>query len=434
MTTTQHDAEPSPAHHDPASPPTHHDPAFPALHGRPDRGWLNDPNGLARVDGTYHVFFQHHPDEPVHRDIRWGHASSPDLLHWTAEPDALVPRPGGPDERGCWTGCLVDDAGTPTAVYSGVSGTGSLADVVLATSDRTLREFSQGTFGVAPMPEDPAVTDLRDPFVFTHDGHRYAVQGAGSPQGGARILLYGCDDLTSWEPLGTLLDDTDPVAARFAPSDIWECPNLFPLGGRWVLVLSLWKHVDGTHDLSGVSALVGDLVPRGEGFAFVPEVGGPLDEGAMFYAPQVLLDSGRTLLWGWAREEERPDEDVLAAGWAGVLTFPRELHLAADGTVASRPAVELEGLRAGLLDVAAGRVDERAFEVRTDAPLDLLLVDDGDSTLVAHVEGPARILVDGSIVEVFADPLPRTERAYPGADAHWELRTGGKPTVWRLAL
>ena len=37
------------------------DPAFPALHIRPQRGWLNDPNGLCRMDGDYHVFFQYNP-------------------------------------------------------------------------------------------------------------------------------------------------------------------------------------------------------------------------------------------------------------------------------------------------------------------------------------------------------------------------------------
>ncbi len=69
------------------------DPAFPVLHGRPDLGWVNDPNGLAHVDGVWHVFFQHNPAAPVHGDIHWGHASSADLLTWRAEPVALRPTP-----------------------------------------------------------------------------------------------------------------------------------------------------------------------------------------------------------------------------------------------------------------------------------------------------------------------------------------------------
>ena len=98
------------------------DPAFPRLHVRPPSGWLNDPNGLCRVNGTYHVFFQHNPVSVQHGAICWGHMSSPDLLRWTEQPLALQPRPGAIDAAGCWSGCVVDDDGVPTAVYTAVPG------------------------------------------------------------------------------------------------------------------------------------------------------------------------------------------------------------------------------------------------------------------------------------------------------------------------
>src|SRR3954471_10125036 len=81
----------------------HPDPAFPRLHGRPDRGWVNDPNGCAHVDGRWHVFFQHNPAGPLHDAICWGHISSTDLVRWREEPIALVPRPGELDRFGCWS-------------------------------------------------------------------------------------------------------------------------------------------------------------------------------------------------------------------------------------------------------------------------------------------------------------------------------------------
>ena len=76
------------------------DPTFPSLHIRPERGWLNDPNGVCRIDGRYHVFFQHNPDSPLHGAIQWGHASSSDLLSWRYEPLALRTRPDGIDAAG----------------------------------------------------------------------------------------------------------------------------------------------------------------------------------------------------------------------------------------------------------------------------------------------------------------------------------------------
>ena len=76
------------------------DPTFPALHVRPERGWVNDPNGLSRIDGTYHVFFQYNAAAPQHGDITWGHASSTDLLEWRYHPVALTNRPGELDAYG----------------------------------------------------------------------------------------------------------------------------------------------------------------------------------------------------------------------------------------------------------------------------------------------------------------------------------------------
>ena len=112
------------------------DAIFPGLHIRPAHGWLNDPNGLCRIEGRYHVFFQYNPVAPVHVNIHWGHVSSTDLLNWREHPNALVPRPGEIDAEGCWSGCVVEDSGVPTAVYTANRGQPSDAGVALARSDR----------------------------------------------------------------------------------------------------------------------------------------------------------------------------------------------------------------------------------------------------------------------------------------------------------
>jgi beta-fructofuranosidase len=410
----------------------HPDPAFPRLHGRPDRGWVNDPNGCSYIDGRYHLFFQYNPDAPVHAAIKWGHVSSTDLVRWQQEPIALVDRPGELDSYGCWSGCVVDDAGVPTAVYSAVADPTGRSAVLLARSDRQLRTWRQDRESVAGMPDDPAVTDVRDPFVFEVDGHRYAVQGAGHPQGRPRILVYGCADLTQWTELGTLLAADDPVAAAVAPANIWECPNLVRFGDRWVLIVSLWRHVDGSHSLAGVRYLVGDLVVGPEGPRFTPTSGGPLDRGPCFYAPQVLSRNGRTLLWAWSWEHGRAQEDIDNAGWAGALTFCRELSLHGE-TVVSRPAAELDRLRREPVALVAGETfAAAAFDVEVDSAAgqaSLWLADGADERLVAEIDlspdpvVPPRILVDGSMVEIFdGGPMPFTTRAYPTTTSRWILR------------
>jgi beta-fructofuranosidase len=414
-----------------------HERAFPSLHVRPERGWVNDPNGLCQVDGTYHVFFQYNPDTPHHGDIKWGHASSDDLLDWRYHPVALVNRPGELDCYGCWSGTVVDDGGVPTAVYSAVAEGSGRAEVVLARSDRSLVSWEQDRSSVVGMPDDDLITDVRDPFVFEHGGRRYAIQGAGHREGRPQILLYGCDDLTRWTPLGPLLTDENPLAAKLAAANIWECPNLALVDGRWVLILSLWRWVDGAHALSGVSYLVGDLVPHGDGLVFEPTSGGTVDQGPAFYAPQLLVQPSRTLLWAWAWELGRTAEEIVEADWAGVLTFPRELSVV-DGELWSRPAAELEGLRRDRLAWEPGAgFSVPAFEVVLTGPARLYLTDGGTDVLVADVTPyrttPSRILVDGSVVEVFAGPTPSTTRAYPSATSSWVVRADAdSAVVWRL--
>ena len=55
---------------------------YPVFHLAPPAGWMNDPNGLIYFSGRYHAFFQHHPASEHQGPMHWGHATSPDMLHW----------------------------------------------------------------------------------------------------------------------------------------------------------------------------------------------------------------------------------------------------------------------------------------------------------------------------------------------------------------
>ncbi|MFF7521459.1 glycoside hydrolase family 32 protein [Streptomyces pseudovenezuelae] len=438
------------------------DPDAPRFRVRPPAHWINDPNGPFRWRGRYHLFYQHNPQASVHTNVHWGHASSPDLAHWEHHPVALTPTPGGPDEAGCWSGCVVDDDGVPTAVYTGVdrthAGLGSIC-LAVAEDDDLVAWKPLPVPVVSDPPADLDVTMFRDPFVFRSGGRRWALVGAGHADGTPSVLVYDCEDLRDWRFAGVLLDGRDPVAARaFGPGATgWECPQLARTpGGEWVLALALW---DG--DPLGTAYVTGRPVQLpGGGLTFVARHAGRLDQGRDFYAPSVLQDTARdrALLWGWSWEA-RPQEEVDRAGWAGVLTAARVLDVHEDGSLRATPAPELELLRSAsplgpgplpeaydltvtarspgtvrLLRSSSGaeltvRLDPAAGTVTLDRSGWPRSRPDGSGPLRLRVpEGPltVRVLVDGSLLELFAGERAMvTERVYrqPGDTA--ELSVSG---------
>lgn len=398
------------------------DPAFPRLHIRPAKGWINDPNGVCKVNGRWHVFFQYNPDSPRHGQIGWGHWSSSDLVDWQEHPQALKPTASSLDAAGCWSGSFVMDDGTPTMVYTAVADHARDGVGLVATGSPDLVRWTPRTVASAPRHGDPTA-ETRDPYPFELDGHRYIVQGHGGLQTTAQLLVYDADDLTEWQPRGTLVDVGHPVAAKVAPATIWECPNLLQVDGQWVLLVSLWRWDGSQGQLSGVRWMVGDLVATAEGPRFEPRDGGVLDEGPAFYAPQAAVADGRAVLWGWSWELGRDEAWLDEHGWAGTLTTPRELHLR-DGQLVQEPVEEFLARRGDPLGSSWSAVEQPAFEVVTDGPGLLRCSDVDHAASELALPTGSRVLVDGSLVELFDQGRSFTTRIYPTESSVWTVEGG----------
>jgi beta-fructofuranosidase len=298
---------------------------------------MNDPNGLVQWNGRVHLFYQHNPAGPVHANIAWGHASSPDLWRWRDHPLALEPDPFGPDRDGCFSGCTVVADGRPHLLYTGVNGPHQLPCRAEA-ADQDLNRWTRDPANpvIARPPPGEAVTEFRDHSAWRDGPEWYQVVGGGLADRGGALFLYRSADLRSWEYAGVWAAAAD----HGLDGGVWECPDVFVLGGTVVVVVSVCDA-----DPPWVMWMTGRI----DGQRFVPSKAGRLDGGHRYYAPQSLtMADGRRVAFGWLRE----GLDELAGpdrSRVGVMSLPRELFLDAGGALRSRPARELDQARRELV-------------------------------------------------------------------------------------
>lgn len=335
------------------------DPHRPRFHFVSPAGWLNDPNGVSQWNGIYHLFYQYNPEGAFHHRILWGHATSTDLVTWTDQPVALEPTdgPDSPDADGCWSGVLVNDAGTPTLVYSGRNGERELPCVAVGSPDLLTWTKAPENPVIAAPPAGVDVTAYRDHCVWREGSRWRQLVGSGIRGRGGTAFLYESADLRTWDYIGPLfIGDAsagDPAATDWEGT-MWECVDLFRAGSgslgdaaeplddggpaNDVLVFSAWDDGDTRHPLYWTGRYAGD--------SYTPRQLHRLDYGGRyFYAPQSFSDhAGRRVMFGWL-QEGRTDDAMVEAGWSGVMSLPRVATLDDEGELAFTPVPEVESLR-----------------------------------------------------------------------------------------
>ncbi len=295
-----------------------------AYHFEPTVGWMNDPNGLSYFGGQYHAFFQYNPYAPKWDTMHWGHAVSEDLITWRQIDTALYPDMEYENKNGCYSGSAIAREGKLHLFYTAVSKQYGQAQAMAVSEDGVSFTKYEGN-PVIPRPpfiaEGEYTKDFRDPKVIEAFGRYYMVCGT-CRDGVGQVLLYVSDDLTEWNYL-CVAYETDKFGGTL------ECPDLYPLGDRWVLMFSAMKPT-----VAPTVFVIGDF----DGKRFIPEKETYSEYGRDFYAPQTLpAPDGRRVMIGWFYHWGKP----LPAGneVAGALSIPRELSLV-DGRIVNIPVRE----------------------------------------------------------------------------------------------
>ncbi len=327
------------------------DPHFPLYHLQPE-AVINDPCGAMMWNDEYHLFYQN--------SAKWGHSVSPDLVHWRHLPAALEPTPGTADEGGCWSGSAGDMDGTPVILYSGVDFPPKDQPrtwkqvVCLATGSDDLTTWTKH-------PDNPLVIgpenspDFRDPCFWKEGDDWYMLVGAGITNEGATATMYKSPDLVKWTYLHELCTDAPDIT-----NQCWECPDFFELDGRHVLATSRKSpHLEyGSIDHCRVLMSTFYDIGTYKNQQFTREASGNFDAGGHFYAAKTMLDDkGRRLIFGWVWEA-RPTAAWQKSGWSGVISLPRIINIAGDGTMRYRVPEELQVLRRAHTALADVKVED----------------------------------------------------------------------------
>jgi sucrose-6-phosphate hydrolase SacC (GH32 family) len=310
----------------------YHEKYRPQFHFTAKSGWLNDPNGLVCYCGEYHLFFQHNPFGTEWGNMTWGHAVSPDLVHWEQLENALAPDRMGTMFSGSaivdWensAGFQNGDYKTLVAIYTAAGGTseeskGQPFTQCIAYSNDLGRHWTK--YDGNPVLGH-IVKENRDPKIVWHAPSRRWIMALYLD--GPEFALFSSPDLKEWTRLQTL---SMPEGA--------ECPDFFELAAegepetrKWIFTAANGRYFVGDFDGKRYRIESGSHVA---------------DYGANYYAVQTYSDippkDGRRIQVAWMNGGKYP-----GMPFNQQMSFPCEMILrrTADGyRIRRRPVKEIE--------------------------------------------------------------------------------------------
>lgn len=306
----------------------------PQFHFTPKTGWTNDPNGLVYYKGLYHLFFQHNPFDVKWGNMTWGHATSPDMVHWTQLENVLLPDKMGTMFSGSavvdWdntAGLQTGSEKTIVLIYTAAGGTnpeskGQPFTQCIAYSVDGGRTFAK----YAANPVVPNIVgENRDPKVVWHAPTKQWIMALFLEE--AAFGFLASPDLKKWTLLHTI-----------AVPRVAECPDFFemPVEDEPGVTKWIWTGANGSY-------LVGSF----DGKRFTPEVmTQSVHSGTNYYAVQTFSDlpGGRRVQVAWMQDGVYPNMPFNQQ-----MSFPYEFRLRRYGyrsyRIFAEPIREIEALR-----------------------------------------------------------------------------------------
>jgi sucrose-6-phosphate hydrolase SacC (GH32 family) len=229
----------------------YHEKLRPQFHFTSKRGWNNDPNGLVYHEGEYHLFYQHNPYGTKWGNMHWGHAVSPDLIHWVELGDALFAQ----EKYTIFSGSAVIDHHNSSGFQRGKEKV-MVAAYTAHWDDRKSNSFQDQHIAYSTdrgrtwkMYENNPVIGIqeekwntrynRDPKIFWYKPDAHWVMALYEQIG---ISIYSSDNLKDW-------------VYQSHVEGFYECPELFelpvdgdPTNTKWIMYSGAGSYAIGEFD------------------------------------------------------------------------------------------------------------------------------------------------------------------------------------------
>jgi fructan beta-fructosidase len=352
--------------------PAYNQPWREQYHFTPPQNFMNDPNGTVFYKGEYHLFYQYNPEGDVWGHMSWGHAVSPDMLHWQNLPVALHEDPG---KYMVYSGSAVVDRNNTSGLCHAPEAEEHsclLAIYTAAFKDRQKQHLAFSNdrgrtwtnYSGNPVADLDA-PDFRDPNVFWYPPqHKWVMVAVLADE--RRVVIFDSPDLKHWTKRSTFGPAGDTTGQ-------WECPNLVELPEessqvkKWVLIIS--RNPGGPAGGTGVRYLIGTF----DGESFTSESPDSpvlwVDEGKDFYATNVWNNAPgeeRRILIGWLSDWQYANVEPTKL-WRGAQSLPRLLALRryANGLrLVQTPIGEVQSLRHERLRLENSTIEQANRRIR----------------------------------------------------------------------
>ena len=304
---------------------------------------MNDPNGLfVDKNGTWHLYYQCEFVPPKHEADRsdnptglvagnqhWGHATSPDLYHWTNQPIALFPPS---NDTGVFSGSAVIDSNNTSGFFPNQDD-GVVAIYTLNTPEKQVQEIAysyDGGYTFTPFEGNPVIdstsNQFRDPKVIWYQDHWVMVLAYSTA---FDIGIFTSYDLKYWTPSSNV-SHVGLLGLQY------ECPNLVQVpmleNGTatgeevWVLFISI-------NPGAPLGGSITQYIPGSfDGYTFSPydSAARLADFGKDNYAGQWFYgtDTGDAVSIAWASNWQYTALVPTASeGWRSAMSLPRRNYM-----------------------------------------------------------------------------------------------------------